>query len=90
MKRVHLQYCDASGFKSRFFVDMKDGDFEALPEPEGGEFFNISDFGLTFNDIPLIKECGYKEEADHPFVTIDEVEDIPQTRTVDQGPSNTH
>jgi hypothetical protein len=43
---------------------------------ESQELWEIEEFGLTTNDIPMIQEYGFDSEFDHNYVSITNVEEI--------------
>ena len=75
MKQLHLSYRDANNFKCGWNVTVTDKVYENRPEPNEDGMTDITGLGLTVGDIPLIRQFGFDGDTDHPFVTIDAVED---------------
>jgi len=71
--RVSLMYRDADNYKSRWDVQVPVDVMRALGPPEMDGMYDIRTLGLQPKDIPILREYGYDQDADHPYVTIENV-----------------
>lgn len=83
--KVRLFYRDGDNYKCTWVQEVDSdmwNDFKSEIESEGEKIeefldkgfgsdplFEITDFGLSMQDIPLIKSYG-QNDADHPYVSI--------------------
>ena len=81
MKRLTLTYRDGNNYKCEWDVEVSDEVFTALPPPDNEGFTDINALHLKYDDIPMIKQYGYREESDHPYVKIVAI-DGPNTATL--------
>lgn len=70
MVKVGLFYRDGSNYKCNWSVLVAESLIEGM---EVGSEIEVGHIGLNIEDIPLVKEYGYDDDVDHPFVKITKI-----------------